>query len=82
MENIEKFKAPMLPKMLGGNVICVDAKAWNDLISYVTKQTVFINRIIEATNQLVVKESQDSDSIKQLANILKEHLEEWKDTYF
>ena len=76
MEKIEKFKAPTLPKMLGNNVMCVDAKAWNSLIDYVTKQTKFINDVIELLNNLSDKELNDSKSIQQLAKIVKEHLEE------
>jgi recombinational DNA repair protein (RecF pathway) len=76
MEQIEKFEAPVLPKMLGGNVMCVDAKAWNSLIDYVTKQTFFINKIVDLLNKVSAKELDDSEAIQHLATILKEHLEE------
>lgn len=76
MEKIEKFEAPMLPKMFNNNIMCVDAKAWNSLIDYVTKQTKFLNNVIDLLNSLSTKELNDSEAIKQLAKIVKEHLEE------
>ena len=76
MEKIEQFKAPVLPKMLGGAVMCVDAKAWNALIDYVTTQTKFINNVIDLLNKVNANELQHAEAITTLANIVKEHLEQ------
>ena len=76
MDKIEKFKAPVLPKILGGNVMCVDAKAWNSLIDYVTKQTQFMNATIDLLNKVADRELKDSEAITTLAKIVKEHITE------
>ena len=73
---LELFKPPVLPKMLDGAVMCVDANAWNSLLAYVNSQTEVINRIIGFVNDLNEHENSDAEFIKNIAKILEEHIEE------
>ena len=75
---MEKFKAPKLPTMLNGAVMCVNAEAWNSLIAYVQSLTEFTNHAVDILNKVASKELDDSNAIKKLAQILEEHLKQWR----
>lgn len=72
---MEHFNPPQLPAMLNGAVMCVDAKAWNQFITYVNKQTEFINTLVDILNGVETKANTNADNIKILATNLKELLE-------
>lgn len=73
---MEKFKAPSLPKMLNGSVMCVDSNAWNLLLEYINAQTKCINETVDTLNKLGKQELDDAEAIRKIAASLKEHLEE------
>lgn len=72
---MEKFKPTKLPSIIDGSVMLIDTESWNNLINYVNSQTIFINNVVDTLNSVIEKETSDSEAIKTLAQLLKEHLE-------
>lgn len=73
---MDKFTPPKLPTMLKGHVMLVDAEAWNSLVNYIQSLTDFTNTAVETLNNVANKETKDSEAIKKISEILKEHLTE------
>lgn len=71
---MEKFTPPKLPTMLNGHVMLVDAEAWNSLVEYIQSLTEFTNTAVDVLNSVVSNETKDSEAIRKISEILKEHL--------
>lgn len=73
---MDRFETPKLPKMISGAVMCVDSKAWNQLLEYVNSQTDCINQIITKFNELENITKRTVSDVSDVAKILEECIEE------